>query len=135
HRVDDHLPRERIAEELPPLRAVERGDALVAEPAYGDEEAQRHQEEGRVGEGEPQRELPLAPPRHLDTRLLKRSIPPARSGLIFDQSWRTNFAISSSEAMGRLAASFTSRFTGMKLLGGCISADCTGALIPVSKYL
>ncbi len=37
--------------------------------------------------------------------------------------------------MGRSAASFTSRFTGMKLFGGCISAACTGALITVSKYL
>src|SRR5262249_52749671 len=135
HRGDDPLPRERIAEELPPLRAVERGDALVAERADGDEESQRHQEEGRVGEGERQRELPLALPCHLATSLLKRSIQPARSGLIFDQSCRTNFPISSSEAMGRLAADLTSRFTGVKLLGGCMSAVCTGALITVSKYL
>jgi hypothetical protein len=66
---------------------------------------------------------------------LKRSIQPARSGLIFDQSCRTNVAISSSEAMGRAGESFTSRFTGMKLLGACMSAACTSALTTVSKYL
>src|SRR6185436_10495133 len=138
HRIEHDLPREGIAEEPAPLREAGPSQRVVVEGAHHHEQGEGHEEEGRIRERERQHELPLpaeSANSHFATSLLKRSIHAARSGLIFDQSCRTNLAISSSEVMGRSRASFTSRFTGMKLFGGCMRAVCTGALITVSKYL
>src|SRR5438067_350208 len=108
-RVEDDLPGERIGEELPPLREARGGQRLVVEGAHRDQEQERNEKERRVRQREWQRELPLGRPQpsHLATSLLKRSIQAARSGLIFDQSCRMNFPISSSDAIGRSGASVT----------------------------
>src|SRR5690606_12520358 len=113
-RIEGDLPVERVGQELRPHRKAELRDLVVIVGADRNQHQQRRRKEGREGQREGQRELPLgraeqrgkaaapAPARNADCRachfatsLLKRSIQPARKGLIFVQSWRTNPAISS----------------------------------------
>src|SRR5690606_8311817 len=114
-----------------PAVQAKLGEHVVVVGTGGRQHQQRCREKAHEGHGQRHRQRP---PAGLDcsgtqraTSLLKRSIHPARSGLIVDQSCWTMPDISDRSLSGSDSSKTTSEATGAMKYGAFISCSCTGA--------